>query len=169
MDESGTKVISLTWKKAAVEGTQFSPPGVYCLRTNVTTLHETELWQTYTMLTDLESVFRSLKSELGLRPIFHHKEERAEGHLFITVLAYQAIQTLRLKLKMAGDENNFSWKLLREIFGVQQRITATFTQRDNKTLHIRKATVAEPALKKLYDRLEISSSPGGMQKMVVEG
>jgi transposase len=39
------------------------------------------------MLTDLEAVFRSLKSELGLRPVFHHKEERADGHLFITVLA----------------------------------------------------------------------------------
>jgi len=169
MDESGTKVISLTWKKTLVDGTQLSHPGVYCLRTNETTLHETELWQTYTMLTDLESVFRSLKSELGLRPIFHHKEERAEGHLFITVLAYQAIQALRLKLKMAGDEDNFSWKRLREIFGVQQRITATFKQRDNKTLHVRKATVAEPTLKKLYDKLEISSSPGGIQKMIVEG
>jgi transposase len=39
------------------------------------------------MLTDLEAVFRSFKSELGLRPIFHHKEVRADGHLFITVLA----------------------------------------------------------------------------------
>lgn len=168
-DESGTKVISLTWKKDMVEGTQLSHPGVYCLRTNETTLSETELWQTYTMLTDLEAVFRSLKSELGLRPIFHHKEERAEGHLFITVLAYQAIQTLRLKLKMAGDENHFSWKRLREIFGVQQRITATFKQRDGKTLHVRKATVAEPTLKKLYDMLEISSSPGGIQKMTIDG
>lgn len=168
-DESGTKVVSLTWKRATVEGTQLSHPGVYCLRTNETAMSETELWQTYTMLTDLESVFRSLKSELGLRPIFHHKEERAEGHLFITVLAYQAIQTLRLKLKMAGDENNFSWKLLREIFGVQQRITATFKQRDGKTLHVRKATVAEPALKILYNRLNISPSPGGIQKMAVEG
>jgi hypothetical protein len=34
------------------------------------------------MLTDLEAVFRGLKSELGLRPVFHHKEERTEGHLF---------------------------------------------------------------------------------------
>jgi hypothetical protein len=72
-------------------------------------------------------------------------------------------------LKTAGDENNFSWKRLREIFGVQQRITATFKQRDNKTLHIRKATVAEPTLKKIYDRLEISSSAGGIQKMIVDG
>ena len=38
------------------------------------------------MLTDLEAVFRSLKSELGLRPIFHQKQHRSNGHLFITVL-----------------------------------------------------------------------------------
>jgi hypothetical protein len=41
------------------------------------------------MLTDLEAAFRSLKSELGFRPVYHHKEERVDGHLFITVLAYQ--------------------------------------------------------------------------------
>jgi len=47
-------------------------PGVYCLRTNKTDWNESTLWHTYTMLTDVESVFRSLKSELGLRPIYHH-------------------------------------------------------------------------------------------------
>jgi hypothetical protein len=73
VDESGAKVTSLTWKKTPVAGTQLSLPGVYCLRTNETTFDEATLWKTYTMLTDLESVFRSLKSELGLRPIFHHK------------------------------------------------------------------------------------------------
>ena len=44
---------------------------------------------------DLEAVFRSLKSELGLRPIFHQKEHRSKGHLFITVLAYQLVQVIR--------------------------------------------------------------------------
>lgn len=44
------------------------------------------------MLTDLESVFRSLKSELGLRPVYHLKAERADRHLFISVLAYQCVQ-----------------------------------------------------------------------------
>ncbi len=52
-----------------------------------------------TMLTDLETVFRRLKSEFGLRPIYHHKEERADGHLFITILAYQAVQVIRRNLK----------------------------------------------------------------------
>ena len=42
------------------------------------------------------AVFRALKSELGLRPIFHQKEHRADGYLFIPVLAYPAIQVLRM-------------------------------------------------------------------------
>ena len=66
-------------------------PGVYCLRSNETDWSEATLWRTYTTLTDLEAVFRSLKSELGLRPIYHRKPLRAEGHLFITVIAYQLV------------------------------------------------------------------------------
>jgi hypothetical protein len=46
----------------------------------------------------IEAVFRCFKSELGLRPIFHHKEVRADGHLFITVLAYQFAQLIRRRL-----------------------------------------------------------------------
>ena len=56
-------------------------PGVYCLRSNVTDWDEATLWRTYITLTDIEAVFRSLKSELGLRPIYHQKPIRAEGHL----------------------------------------------------------------------------------------
>ena len=46
------------------------------------------------MLTDLEEVFRNLKSEQGLRPIFHQKKERTEGYQFLAVLAYQAVSVL---------------------------------------------------------------------------
>jgi transposase len=77
-------------------------PGVYCLRSNRTDWDEESMWRTYVMLTDLEAVFRSLKSELGLRPIFHRRESRCEGHLFITVLAYQFVQIIRRRLAQAG-------------------------------------------------------------------
>lgn len=165
LDESKEKVVSLTWEKIPVEWTRLTHPGVYCLRTNELNWDEAALWHTYILLTDLEAVFRSLKSELGLRPVFHSKEERAEGHLFITVLAYQAVQVLRRRLKEHGI--NLSWSSLRKIFSVQQRITATFKQQDGRTLHVRKATVAETNLKKLYDALGISASPGGLQKLVI--
>ena len=54
------------------------------------------------MLTDLEAVFRSLKSELGLRPVFHQKTDRVSAHLFLTVLAYHLVHTVRVKLKAQG-------------------------------------------------------------------
>jgi len=165
LDEKGKKVVSLVWEKIPVDGTLLTHPGVYCLRTNETGWDESTLWHTYTMLTDLEAVFRSLKSELGLRPIFHSKEERTEGHLFITVLAYQAVQVLRRRLKAHGI--NLSWARLREIFSTQQRVTATFKQRDGRTLHVRKATIAESKLKEIYDVLGISASPGGIQKLTI--
>uniref|UniRef100_UPI003450870F IS1634 family transposase n=1 Tax=Ferrovum sp. TaxID=2609467 RepID=UPI003450870F len=66
-DKSGKLVTGLTWNKVPVDGTMVTHPGVYCLRSNETGWDEEKLWRTYTMLTDLESVFRSLKSELGLR------------------------------------------------------------------------------------------------------
>lgn len=164
-DETGGKAVSLTWEKVPIPGTMLTHPGVYCLRTNELSWDESTLWRTYTMLTDLEAVFRSLKSELGLRPIYHHKEDRAEGHLFITVLAYQAVQVLRRKLKGHGFQEN--WSTLRRIFAGQRRVTATFKQKDGRILHVRKTTVAEPKLKQLYDALGIPASPGGVKKMVI--
>ena len=99
-------------------------PGVYCLRSNQTDWDEATLWRTYFTLTDLEAVFRSLKSELGLRPIYHHKPIRADGHLFITVIAYQLVQVIRRRLRESAE--TASWTTLRRILEGQQRITATF-------------------------------------------
>jgi transposase len=164
-DETGTKAAAIAWTKTPVEGSMLTHPGVYCLRSNETTWDAAKLWHTYTMLTDLEAVFRGLKSELGLRPVYHHKEERTEGHLFITVLAYQLVQTIRRKLEAAGE--TISWSRLREILSVQHRVTATFRQRDGRTLHVRKTTVAEPALRKIYDALAIDAAPGGVRKLTV--
>ena len=148
----------LAWEQVPVSGTQLTHPGVYCLRTNELNWDEATLWQTYTMLTDLEAVFRSLKSELGLRPVFHHKEERADGHLFISVLAYQAIQALRQQLKAPGIKE--SWKTLRVILAGQHRITATFKQRDGRILHVRKTTAAEPKQRMLYQALSLGVTGG---------
>jgi len=160
----GALVTGITWTKEPIDGTQLTHPGVYCLRTNELHWDAATLWQTYIQLTDLEAVFRSLKSELGLRPVYHHKEDRADGHLFITVLAYQAVQVLRRKLKLQNI--NDSWLSLREIFSGQQRVTATFTQKDGRTLHVRKTTLAESKLQDLYDALSLSATPVGTRKLV---
>ena len=63
-DATGKTAASIAWTKTPVEGSMLTHPGVYCLRSNETTWDAATLWHTYTMLTDLEAVFRSLKSEL---------------------------------------------------------------------------------------------------------
>ena len=135
-------VVAVTFTRRPLGGSMATHPGVYCLRSNETDWDEATLWRTYTTLTDLEAVFRSLKSELGLRPIHHRKPVRAEGHLFITVIAYQAVQVVRKRLAAAGER--VSRTTLRNILGGQQRVTATFRRADGRTLHVRTATAVEP-------------------------
>ena len=165
VDETTGLVSALTWEYQPQPASKQTHPGVYNLRTTLTDWNDEDLWRTYTMLTDLESVFRSLKSELGMRPVYHHKEDRCDGHLFITVLAYQAVQVIRKKLGEHGI--NESWASLREKLARQYRITATFKQRDGKTLHIRQATRPEEELANIYTKLGISTDPGGLQRMTI--
>ncbi len=163
-DAEQQHVIALRWDRQPVAGTALSHPGVYCLATNETSWDEQTLWRTYTTLTDLEAVFRSLKSELGLRPIYHLKEDRTDGHLFISVLAYQCVQLIRIRLKQQsiGD----SWTRLRRILSVQVRLTASFRQIDGRTLNIRKPSQAEPELLAIYRVLDIDPRPGGTRKLI---
>lgn len=164
-DASGEQAQAIRWERRAIDGTMDTHPGVYCLRTNELTWDGEQLWRTYMMLTDLEAVFRSFKSELGLRPIFHHKEERADGHLFITVLAYQFVQLIRRCLHEQGIHD--SWTSLRETLNGQVRVTATFRRPDGRALHVRKATQAEPGQRQIYQALGVNPSPGGVSKMIV--
>ena len=164
-DASGEKAQTIRWQRQPIDGTMKTHPGVYCLRSNELTWDAEQLWRTYMMLTDLEAVFRSFKSELGLRPIFHHKEERCEGHLFITVLAYQFVQLIRRRLHEQGI--NDSWAMLRETLTGQVRVTATFRRPDGRALHVRKATEAETKQMTIYQALGVDPSPGGMTKMLV--
>jgi len=141
-------------------------PGVYCLRTDQCDWDEATLWRTYTMLTDLEAVFRSLKSELGLRPVFHHKQQRVGGHLFISLLAYHLVHSIRLQLKADGID--LSWEGIRRVLGGQQRVTVELKRADGTTVHVRRATRAEPRQLRVYDALGIDPRPGRTEITLIE-
>jgi hypothetical protein len=77
--------------------------GRYLLRTNLSADNPELLWRCYMQLVFVEEAFRTLKGDLGLRPIYHHKPERIEAHLFVAFLAYCLSITLRQRLKaLAG-------------------------------------------------------------------
>ena len=105
-NEKSGNAVKILWTRQTPTNTKDSLPGVYCLRTTHTELDEAALWHTYTMLTDLEAIFRSLKSELGMRPVFHQITKRVTGHLFISVLAYHLVHSIRYRLKKEEINSN---------------------------------------------------------------
>lgn len=162
-DPVSGKATALHWQRhKSIDDTL---PGVYCLRTNQDQWNEATLWRTYTMLTDLEAVFRCLKSELGLRPVYHHNTDRVSGHLFISVLAYHLVHTIRFQLKACNI--HLGWEGLRRELAGQDRVTVELKRADGKTLHIRKSTRPEPRQQVIYDALGVSDRPGKTEKAIV--
>jgi transposase len=158
--EDTKKITAITWKKQRT--TDKSAIGVYCLRTSRRDLDAQTIWTTYTSLSDVESAFRCMKSELGMRPIYHQKTERVDGHLFITLLGYHIQHYIRYKLK----EKNIhaSWTTIRTHLNTQVRLTTTMKCRDDKAVHVRKSSVPDIAHRKIYDALDLAYYPGRMAK-----
>jgi len=73
--------------------------GMYLLRTNLTETSPDVIWQRYILLALVEGAFKSLKSDLSVRPVYHQLEHRLEAHLFVAFLAYCLTITLRQKLR----------------------------------------------------------------------
>lgn len=87
---------NLAWRKAR--------EGAYLLRTNITENDPARLWEKYMQLTEVEAVFRALKSELVVRPIWHHKQGRVQAHILVAFLGYALWVTLKHTLKNAGSD-----------------------------------------------------------------
>jgi transposase len=141
-------------------------PGVYCLRTNQAQWDECTLWHTYTLLMDLEAVLRSLKSELGLRPVYHHNSKRVDGHLFVSVLAYHLVHTLRLPLNAQGI--HLSWESRRTQLAGHERVTVVLRRDDGPIYHIRKSARPEPHQQILYNALGLPHLPGKTEKTLID-
>jgi transposase len=160
-DETTKRATAITWERKE----QTKALGVYCLRSNRIDLKEQELFNIFTMLTDIEDAFRSMKSELGLRPVYHQHENRSDGHLFITVLAYHVLHSIRVRLRSQGI--NDSWATIRKGLSNHVRITTTMKRDDGKFIHIRKSSRPEAFHKKIYDALHLPQRPGKMIKTII--
>jgi len=160
-DPESDKATCIAWSRKKAKKTS----GVYCLRTNRNDLNERQIWDIYTMLTDIEDAFRCMKSELGLRPIYHHKERRCDGHILITLLAYHVMHTIRFKLRQKGVR--YCWKTIRTQLSSQIRISTTMKRKDGRAVHLRKSSRAEPSHLTIYKALNLSSQPGRLVKTIL--
>jgi len=153
--EDGSTATSIDWK-VIDEKINDKLTGSYFLRTNLVHLEAQELWQLYNTLRGVEDAFRFMKSSLGLRPVYHQKEHRVDGHLWITILAYHLIQNCLYQLKKQGL--NYQWKTIRKIMMGRTRVTMQAKTKEGKTLYHRSSTKAECEQKEIYRALRLSSS-----------
>jgi transposase len=61
--------------------------GAYLLRTNCQEEDPAKLWHWYIQLTEVEEAFRIGKSDLGMRPVYHQREDRVQAHILVCFLA----------------------------------------------------------------------------------
>jgi transposase len=114
--------------------------GCYLLRSNVTDWSGEELWRAYIQLTEAEEAFRLHKSDLVMRPVWHHKEQRVQAHILVCFLAYVLWKTLGLWCHRAGlgDEP-------RKIFAELQQISLVDVVLPTRAgVSIRKRCVSRP-------------------------
>jgi transposase len=128
--------------------------GSYLLKTDREDLTADEAWRIYTLLTQAEAAFRTLKSPLRERPIFHHKEGRVEAHVFLCVLAYHLLLSIEKTLLDRGVHT--SWVSVREALKTHQ-VTTVLLPTDAGELRVRQGSTPEPAHRDIYRLLGIDN------------
>ena len=127
--------------------------GSYVLKTDRQDLMADEIWRTYSLLTRVESAFRSMKSPLMERPIFHHLKNRTQTHIFLCVLAYHLLVAIEKRFLDKGIHT--SWWTIRQELSTHQVLTVVLPTADRRVLKIRKAGSPEPVHREIYETLRI--------------
>ncbi len=153
-DEEEKNAVSISWEKQENK-LEYRFQGLYSLRVFGLDWESEQLWHTYVMLTFVEEAFHCLKTDLGLRPIYHQKEARVDAHLFITILAYHVMQTLLHKLRLSGI--SIRWKTLQRDLASRVRVTSSIRLSTGEQVRIRTTTRPEACQKKIYEALGFSS------------
>jgi len=152
-------------RKAGLEEWAAQADGAYLLRTNLEGTSAQELWRTYIGLTQIEDSFRIAKHDLGLRPVFHQKEDRTQAHILVCFLSLVLWRTLQQWMEGSGL-GSAPRKLLEEMrevrsmdvvlptgsAPVQNPAQATITRSE---IRLRTVSRPEPHLAILLERLDL--------------
>jgi transposase len=135
--------------------------GHYLLRSNMTADDPKILWERYVQLTEIEAVFKALKSDLAVRPIHHQLEHRVEAHIFVAFLAYCLMVTLKKRLQVHAP--GLTPRAVLEKLKTIQMIDVWLPTTDGRHLVMPRYTQPEPdqqlVLRKLHLRLPDQPPP----------
>jgi transposase len=128
--------------------------GRYLLRTNLTESDPVKLWNYYLQLGQVEEAFRTLKSDLAIRPIFHQDQSRIEAHVFVAFLAYCLYVTLGRQLKALAP--GLTARNALEKFAAVQMVDVRIPTTDGREVLLTRYTQPETELELLLERLQLT-------------
>src|SRR5680860_449626 len=139
--------------------------GVYFLRTPVKENDEKTKWTIYNTLTEVEATFRTLKTDLNLRPVHHQKDDRTEAHIHLGVLAYMVVNTIRYKLKQKGIHHD--WSNIVRIMNTQKIVTTSMKNSKDQLVILKKCSQPNSQATEIYQATKYKSMPFKLKKYVV--
>ncbi len=139
--------------------------GVYFLRTSLQDKDEKTLWTIYNTLKEIEASFRILKTDLEIRPVFHQNDKSSEAHLFLAILAYSLVNTIRYQLKLKGI--HYSWNEIIRKMNTQKLVISTMKNQHGKTIMIQRPSEPSAAVKEIYNALGYQAKPWNRKKFVL--
>ena len=139
--------------------------GVYFLRTSLKEKDEKTIWNIYNTLTEVEATFRTLKTDLSLRPVYHQKDSRTEAHIHLGVLAYMVVNTIRYKLKQKGIHHD--WNNIIRIMNTQKIVTTSIKNDKDQVIIIKKCSQPNSEVMAIYQATKYKPMPFSLKKYVV--
>jgi len=127
--------------------------GNYLLKTNRTDLNVDEIWKLYVTLTRIENAFRDLKSYLGLRPNRHQKEDRVDGHIFLSILAYHLLHSIEYMLRAVGIRSR--WATVKRVVSTHCYSTVQLPTTAGPVINVRKPGIPEGIHMEIYEALNV--------------
>ena len=154
--EIGKHMADITWKIVEPERLD-SQSGIYFLRTNVQEIDEKTTWSYYNLIREIESTNRQLKTDLNLRPIYHQLDENSDAHIFLGLLAYWIVNTIRHQLKRTGIKHY--WSEIVRIMSTQKAVTTEAVNALGKKVRMRICSKPKKEVEDIYDRIKYKKMP----------
>lgn len=156
-DEANPKnMADIRWRIAVPDSID-KDSGIYFLRTNVEKIDEKTTWEYYNLTREIECTNRQLKTDLNLRPIHHKKDDRSDAHLFLGLLAYWIVNTIRYKLKQ--QKYTSYWTEIVRVMKTQKAVTTEATNALGENVQLRICSEPNKAADNIYELLNYKKMP----------
>jgi len=161
-DDKKAKIKLVEWtKKQNID--KFD--GTYFIRYSNEKLTSQQIWDTYNTIREVENTFRTLKTDLQIRPIYHQKDKEILSHIFVGIIAYQIVNTIRFQLKK--KDINFSWDKIVKKLNTYKSVTTDMVTKDDKKIILKYCLRPSPQVKNIFELLKYKILPFQKRKFVV--